>query len=219
MFERIPTDEVKGDRSNSIDDDDVYKNDTSITISALHYHHDDDDDNDNKNYNDRHTSTNDNTINSINNSTSSNSITSSRNSSSSISKVWLLFMIVLVVVIVPLIALIVSFYKSLKHHNDIIYNTNDDTNDNGNQWSSYSSISPLGLGAVAADHEECSKIGTRILRRGGNAMDAAIATAFCLGVIRYHHHQQQHHHQHRHHHHHNHHLITITVIVVLDHLV
>jgi len=122
-------------------------------------------------------------------------------------------MIVLVVVIVPLITLLVSFYKSLKHNNDIIYNTNDDdTNDNSNQWSSYSSISPLGLGAVAADHEECSKIGTRILRRGGNAMDAAIATAFCLGVIRYHHN----------HHHQRHHIIIIIIIiiiVVLDHLV
>eukprot|EP01111_Echinosteliopsis_oligospora_P008201 TRINITY_DN23714_c0_g1_i1.p1 TRINITY_DN23714_c0_g1~~TRINITY_DN23714_c0_g1_i1.p1 ORF type:complete len:1027 (+),score=317.81 TRINITY_DN23714_c0_g1_i1:74-3154(+) len=38
-------------------------------------------------------------------------------------------------------------------------------------------------GAVAADHEECSKIGVQILQQGGHAVDAIVATALCQGVV------------------------------------
>lgn len=38
-------------------------------------------------------------------------------------------------------------------------------------------------GTVATDVYECSKIGGDILFAGGNAIDAAIAAAFCLGVL------------------------------------
>eukprot|EP00056_Hartaetosiga_gracilis_P006096 m.92982 g.92982 ORF g.92982 m.92982 type:complete len:635 (-) comp12377_c0_seq1:172-2076(-) len=38
-------------------------------------------------------------------------------------------------------------------------------------------------GAVAADAAECSTIGVNVLRDGGNAVDAAVATALCLGVV------------------------------------
>ncbi|CAG9772957.1 unnamed protein product [Ceutorhynchus assimilis] len=38
-------------------------------------------------------------------------------------------------------------------------------------------------GSVATDSLECSKIGTQILKQGGNAVDAAIASAFCLSVV------------------------------------
>jgi gamma-glutamyltranspeptidase/glutathione hydrolase/leukotriene-C4 hydrolase len=37
--------------------------------------------------------------------------------------------------------------------------------------------------AVAADHELCSKVGSVILKKGGHAVDAAIATALCVGVV------------------------------------
>uniref|UniRef100_A0A0C9QUN3 Glutathione hydrolase n=1 Tax=Wollemia nobilis TaxID=56998 RepID=A0A0C9QUN3_9CONI len=38
-------------------------------------------------------------------------------------------------------------------------------------------------GVVAADDERCSDIGTNVLREGGHAVDAAVATALCLGVV------------------------------------
>ncbi|KAF9268681.1 gamma-glutamyltranspeptidase [Marasmius fiardii PR-910] len=38
-------------------------------------------------------------------------------------------------------------------------------------------------GAVASEHRDCSDIGVRILKEGGNALDAAIASSLCIGVV------------------------------------
>lgn len=38
-------------------------------------------------------------------------------------------------------------------------------------------------GSVATDSRECSAVGTSILKKGGNAVDAAIASALCLAVV------------------------------------
>lgn len=45
------------------------------------------------------------------------------------------------------------------------------------------------LGAVSSESSVCSNIGTGVLKDGGNAADALVATVFCVGVIgmvRYH---------------------------------
>ena len=36
---------------------------------------------------------------------------------------------------------------------------------------------------MATDVEECSQIGLDMLMHGGNAMDAAVAAMFCVGVV------------------------------------
>ena len=38
-------------------------------------------------------------------------------------------------------------------------------------------------GVVAADDGRCSEIGAAFLRQGGHAVDAAVATALCVGVV------------------------------------
>lgn len=38
-------------------------------------------------------------------------------------------------------------------------------------------------GVAAADDGRCSEIGASMLRQGGHAVDAAVATALCLGVV------------------------------------
>lgn len=38
-------------------------------------------------------------------------------------------------------------------------------------------------GAVASENVLCSNIGVDVMKDGGNAVDAAVATTFCVGVV------------------------------------
>ena len=38
-------------------------------------------------------------------------------------------------------------------------------------------------GAVASENVQCSEIGVDVMKDGGNAVDAAVATTFCIGVV------------------------------------
>lgn len=42
---------------------------------------------------------------------------------------------------------------------------------------------PVGGAAVASDHERCGEHGVKVMRAGGNAMDAAVATCLCQGLV------------------------------------
>ena len=37
--------------------------------------------------------------------------------------------------------------------------------------------------AVASENSLCSKLGVQILKDGGNAVDSAVGTTFCIGVV------------------------------------
>lgn len=39
------------------------------------------------------------------------------------------------------------------------------------------------LGAVASESAVCSQIGTELLQRGGNAVDAIVGSVFCVGTL------------------------------------
>ena len=43
---------------------------------------------------------------------------------------------------------------------------------------------PSGHGGVASDSQVCSDIGVEVLHNGGTAIDSAIATMICLGVMK-----------------------------------
>jgi gamma-glutamyltranspeptidase/glutathione hydrolase len=55
------------------------------------------------------------------------------------------------------------------------------------QWRSSASSSPAvgvdQLGAVASESDICSRIGTDLLKLGGNAADAMVGTVVCVGVV------------------------------------
>ncbi len=38
-------------------------------------------------------------------------------------------------------------------------------------------------GAVASENEKCSDIGVQVMKTGGNAVDAAVSTTLCIGVL------------------------------------
>ena len=45
---------------------------------------------------------------------------------------------------------------------------------------------PYSRGVVAADAPSCSEVGRDILKKNGSAVDSAVATLFCIGVINMH---------------------------------
>lgn len=85
--------------------------------------------------------------------------------------------VVLALVIPFMIATIVLSSLLISH----LHSSDKSPTSSANDYSDYSVTSSLGV--VATDNPICSQIGADVLDRGGNAVDAAVAAAFCLGVI------------------------------------
>jgi gamma-glutamyltranspeptidase/glutathione hydrolase/leukotriene-C4 hydrolase len=81
----------------------------------------------------------------------------------------------------PLLITTIVLSVLLTNNNSSTIKYESTTNDNVNQFQSYMATSSIG--AVATDTLDCSVIGTNILNLGGNAVDAAIASALCVGVL------------------------------------
>lgn len=80
--------------------------------------------------------------------------------------------VIFVVFVIPCIIVIII----LSHHaSTSAYNSSP--------YESFSMTTQSTNGLIATDTQQCSQIGADILSKGGNAVDAAIAASFCLGVI------------------------------------
>lgn len=51
------------------------------------------------------------------------------------------------------------------------------------QYATPPALAPGHIGAVASESDICSRIGTDLLKQGGNAADALVGTVACVGVI------------------------------------
>ena len=78
------------------------------------------------------------------------------------------------------VRLIKSSSHNMKHHNNS--SSSDFIEDSTSSWTDFQATSP-GLGVVATDSATCSQVGVNLLILGGNAVDAAVASALCLGVV------------------------------------
>ena len=95
-------------------------------------------------------------------------------------------------ILIFLVLLALTFFFILK---DSLSDSSESTVDKSPQDLTRSDWPPLSLRtveaqfrktAVVSDNALCSEIGRNILIRGGNAVDSAIATAFCVGALNIH---------------------------------
>ncbi|KAG9456857.1 hypothetical protein H6P81_001365 [Aristolochia fimbriata] len=75
-------------------------------------------------------------------------------------------------------------YYGSKEAGPVVLLWEDKTQKQGaEEGSSRDEVAESEVGVVAADDGRCSDIGVSVLKQGGHAVDAAVATALCLGVV------------------------------------
>lgn len=84
--------------------------------------------------------------------------------------------IMTIFVILPLL-ITLAVVASRKNSNS----SDDESNELDNSWNNYYASSTNA--AVSTDVGTCSEIGATVLSNGGNAIDAAVASSLCLGVL------------------------------------
>ncbi|CAI7671683.1 unnamed protein product [Penicillium palitans] len=75
--------------------------------------------------------------------------------------------------------LLIAIHLPSANTSPLEFSERDPTADLGSRGN----IGPGKLGAVASESSVCSRHGSDILKKGGNAADALVATEFCIGVI------------------------------------
>lgn len=85
--------------------------------------------------------------------------------------------VVIIFIVIPFLITIIVLNVYLAQSK----NSGTISTSSNNIWKSFQATSTKGM--VATDHDVCSQMGADILDLGGNAIEAAIAAAFCLGVI------------------------------------
>lgn len=87
-------------------------------------------------------------------------------------------MLVFTMCVVPLIIVIIILSSLLADEG-----ADSESTSSTSSWTAYETSTNGLYGAVATDTGRCSEIAQAVLQKGGNAIEAAIAAAFCLGVI------------------------------------
>lgn len=103
-----------------------------------------------------------------------------------------LVMVVGYVAVVSLTAFAVPYTACLRHHAsaDLVLSSSSFSSSNTTDSAASAAfrLAPTSLvqnvkqGAVASDQAVCSRLGVETLQKGGNAVDAAVTVALCLGV-------------------------------------
>lgn len=62
-------------------------------------------------------------------------------------------------------------------------NKNSNTSESSTNFERYRVVAPPSTGVVATDVPYCSTLGSEVLKAGGNAVEAAITSSLCVGII------------------------------------
>ena len=97
-----------------------------------------------------------------------------------------ILLLLLLVVVLVCVGVAAALYFGLDLGNNSSGSNGGGDNDGGDSGGGGNRTGVYEHAAVASDSVLCSEVGAGILRDNGSAVDAAIATIFCLGVVNCH---------------------------------
>lgn len=81
------------------------------------------------------------------------------------------------------IVVILAVFTALAYTRSIIYRVDRPPTTDSTHLRNPAYLIEAANGAAATENEVCSVIGVDVMKDGGNAVDAAIASTFCIGVV------------------------------------